>query len=176
MHARTPTLKHRYSSFLTATPRLMEPVYYCEVIAPHDTINAVYNVLSRRRGHVTQDAPLPGSPFYTLQAYIPVIDSFGFETDLRVHTQGLASVQKTFDHWAVVPGDPLDKSVVLRVLEPSPPQSLAREFCIKTRRRKGLSEDVSMSKFFDESMLLELERDNMESSKDVDGGDDGDLF
>ena len=55
-----------------------------------------------------------------------------------------------------MPGDPLDKDIVLRPLEPSPPPHLAREFMVKTRRRKGLSEDVSISKFFDDPMLLEL--------------------
>jgi U5 small nuclear ribonucleoprotein component len=45
-----------------------------------------------------------------------------------------------FDHWAVVPGDPLDRDIILHPLEPSPPLALARDFMIKTRRRKGLSE------------------------------------
>lgn len=36
----------------------------------------------------------------------------------------------------IVPGDPLDKSVVIRPLEPQPAPHLAREFMIKTRRRK----------------------------------------
>jgi len=57
-----------------------------------------------------------------------------------------------------VPGDPLDKSVVLRPLEPAPVQHLAREFMVKTRRRKGMSEDVSINKFFDDPMLLEMAR------------------
>lgn len=34
-----------------------------------------------------QDAPKPGAPFYTVKAFIPAIDSFGFETDLRAYTQ-----------------------------------------------------------------------------------------
>lgn len=46
--------------------------------------------------------------------------------------------------------------MVLHPLEPSLPQSLARDFMVKTRRRKGLSEDVSVAKFFDDPMLLEL--------------------
>jgi len=142
-----------YSSFLMATPRLMEPVYYSEIQAPADCVSAIYTVLSRRRGHVTQDLPKPGSPLYTIKAFIPVIDSFGFETDLRAHTQGQAFCQSVFDHWQIVPGDPLDKSIVLRPLEPSPAPALAREFMIKTRRRKGLSEEVSVSKFFDEQLL-----------------------
>jgi hypothetical protein len=50
------------------------------------------------------------------------------------------------DHWAIVPGDPLDKNIALRPLEPQPTPHLAREFMVKTRRRKGLSEDVSINK------------------------------
>lgn len=38
-----------YSSFLMATPRLMEPVYYVEIQAPADCISAIYTVLSNRR-------------------------------------------------------------------------------------------------------------------------------
>jgi translation elongation factor EF-G len=74
--------------------------------------------------------------FLCLQAFLPVIESFGFETDLRYHTQGQAFCVSVFDHWAIVPGDPLDKSIVLRPLEPAPIQHLAREFMVKTRRRK----------------------------------------
>ncbi len=102
--------------------------------------------------------PKAGSPLYLVKALIPAIDSFGFETDLRTHTQGQAFCQAYFDHWQVVTGDPLDKSIVLRPLEPSPAQHLARDFMIKTRRRKGLNEDVSIGKFFDDPMLLELAR------------------
>ena len=90
----------------------------------------------------TSDAPRPGTPFYVVRGYLPVVDSFGFETDLRSYTQGLAFCQQVFDHWSVVPGDPLDRNVVLHPLEPSPPMALARDFMVKTRRRKGLSEDV----------------------------------
>ena len=133
---------------------------------------------------MTQDAPVPGSPLYLIKAFIPAIDSFGFETDLRTHTQGQAFCLSTFHHWQVrshihtythacahtlehmhtrmhicmhthtrahththtpittldplqiVPGDPLDKSIVIRPLEPQPAPHLAREFMIKTRRRK----------------------------------------
>lgn len=88
------------------------------------------------RGHVTQDAPVPGSPLYTIKAFIPAIDSFGFETDLRTHTQGQAFCLSVFHHWQIVPGDPLDKSILIRPLEAQPATHLAREFMIKSRRRK----------------------------------------
>jgi U5 small nuclear ribonucleoprotein component len=150
-----------YSAFLMATPRLMEPYLFVEVSAPADCVSAVYTVLARRRGHVTQDAPVPGSPLYTIKAFIPAIDSFGFETDLRTHTQGQAFCLSVFHHWQIVPGDPLDKSITIRPLEPQPATALAREFMVKTRRRKGLSEDVSINKFFDDPMLLELARQDV---------------
>lgn len=91
-----------YSAFLMATPRLMEPYLFVEVQAPADCVTSVYTVLARRRGHVTQDAPIPGSPLYAIKAFIPAIDSFGFETDLRTHTQGQAFCQSVFHHWQVI--------------------------------------------------------------------------
>eukprot|EP00998_Keelungia_sp_KM082_P006493 NODE_2739_length_1001_cov_59.972540_g2719_i0.p1 GENE.NODE_2739_length_1001_cov_59.972540_g2719_i0~~NODE_2739_length_1001_cov_59.972540_g2719_i0.p1 ORF type:complete len:307 (-),score=83.94 NODE_2739_length_1001_cov_59.972540_g2719_i0:81-866(-) len=152
-----------YSAFLMAAPRLMEPMYYCEIQTPVDAISAIYAVLARRRGHVTSDDPCPGSPLYKVKAFVPVMDSFGLETDLRAHTQGQAFVQSVFDHWSIVPGDPLDKTIVLKPLEPSPPAALARDFMVKTRRRKGMSEDVSINKYFDDPMLLELAKQDVDA-------------
>mmetsp|Transcript_23381 Transcript_23381/g.53954 ORF Transcript_23381/g.53954 Transcript_23381/m.53954 type:complete len:979 (-) Transcript_23381:222-3158(-) len=151
-----------YSAFLLATPRLMEPVQFSEIECPADCVAAIYNVLSRRRGHVVRDLAKPGSPMYTVHAYLPAMESFGFETDLRTHTSGQAMCQTMFDHWQLVPGDPLDRSILLRPLEPAPAPHLAREFMLKMRRRKGLSEDVSVHKFFDDPMLLELAKQDAE--------------
>jgi U5 small nuclear ribonucleoprotein component len=155
-----------YSSFLMATPRIMEPVYYVEISAPMDCVKAIYGVLERRRGHVTNDLPKPGSPLYIIKAFVPVIDSFGLETDIRTHTQGQAFCLSVFHHWSLVPGDPLDKNIVLKPLEPAPPQYLAREFMVKTRRRKGLSEDVTIGKYFDDPLLLAVAAQSM--TDDVD--------
>lgn len=150
-----------HSSLLTATPRLMEPVYRVQLQCPGDIVDAIQPVLAKRRGHIVQDKPIPGSPLYSVKAFLPVIDSFGFETDVRTFTQGQAMIYSVFDHWAVVPGDPMDRSIVLHPLEPSPPQHLAREFLVKTRRRKGLSEDVTITKFFDQAMRDQLAEDSM---------------
>jgi U5 small nuclear ribonucleoprotein component len=132
-----------------ASPRLMEPIYSCEMLGPADAVSSVYTVLSRRRGHVLSDGPVAGTPLYSVRGLIPVIDSFGFETDLRIHTQGQAIVSLVFDKWNVVPGDPLDREVQLRPLEMATAQATARDFVLKTRRRKGLAEDVTVSKFLE---------------------------
>ena len=142
-----------YSSFLTATPRLMEPVYAVEIQAPADCVSVVYNVLSKRRGHVVQDLPKAGSPLYTVRAFIPVIDSVGFESDVRLSTQGQAFCQQMFDHWQIVPGDPLDTTQIIQPLEAAQGQQLARDFCVKTRRRKGLNVDVSATRYMDKEMV-----------------------
>ncbi|GKY98863.1 hypothetical protein MPSEU_000842300 [Mayamaea pseudoterrestris] len=154
-----------HSSILTATPRLMEPVYRLQIQCPGSIVDSIQPLLHRRRGHIVQDRPISGSTFYDVKGFLPVLDSYGFETDLRTFTQGQAMVYSVFDHWAVVPGDPLDRSILLHPLEPSPQQHLARELLLKTRRRKGLSEDVTMSKFFDdERMKMQLSREADASS------------
>ncbi|KAJ9619883.1 hypothetical protein H2203_008157 [Taxawa tesnikishii (nom. ined.)] len=145
-----------YSAFLMASPRLMEPVYSCSMIGPADAVSSLYTVLARRRGHVLQDGPIAGTPLYSVKGLIPVIDSFGFETDLRIHTQGQATVSLVFDRWSIVPGDPLDKSIKLRPLEPASAQATARDFVMKTRRRKGLAEDVTISKFLEPELFRNL--------------------
>mmetsp|Transcript_41045 Transcript_41045/g.46317 ORF Transcript_41045/g.46317 Transcript_41045/m.46317 type:complete len:324 (-) Transcript_41045:57-1028(-) len=155
-----------HSALLTATPRLMEPMYRIQIQCPGDLVSTIQPVLKRRRGHIIHDRPISGTLLYNVRGFIPVLDSFGFETDLRTYTQGRAMVHAVFDHWAVVPGDPLDKNILLHPLEPSPPHVLARELLLKTRRRKGLSEDVSIDKFFDPAMkeyLAATERDYAES-------------
>ena len=70
----------------------MEPIYLAEVHTPPDCIEAIYNVLIRRRAHVIFEEAKPGSPLSVLRVEIPGIESFGFETDLRTHTMGQAMV------------------------------------------------------------------------------------
>ncbi|EST05161.1 Translation elongation factor EFTu/EF1A, domain 2 [Kalmanozyma brasiliensis GHG001] len=151
-----------YAAFLLATPRLMEPIYSVEVQTPAAGIAAVYTILAKRRGHVVKDTPKPGSTLVTVQAYIPVIDANGFETDLRIATQGAAMVLMMFSHWSIVPGNPTDGSVKLRPLEPAPPLGLAKDFVVKTRRRKGLPEGVGVASYLDADMTVALAQAGIE--------------
>ena len=41
---------------------------------------------------------------FTVKAYLPVMESFGFTADLRGQTQGQAFPQSVFDHWDVMNG------------------------------------------------------------------------
>ncbi|RYP80493.1 hypothetical protein DL769_002432 [Monosporascus sp. CRB-8-3] len=145
-----------YSAFLMASPRLMEPLYACSMTGPQDSVAVVYSVLARRRGHVLSDGPVAGTPLYRVRGLLPVIDSFGFETDVRIQTQGQASVSLVFDRWQKVPGDPLDRDAVIKPLQAADARATARDFVLKTRRRKGLAEDVSVAKFLEPEFYQSL--------------------
>ena len=151
-----------YSSFLLASPRLLEPIYASHILAPADCITTLSSALNRRRGHILSSSPLPASPLFSIVAQLPLIDSFGFEVDVRVATQGQAAVQSVFSHWDVVPGDPLDERVGpgkgVNALERVEGEGLARDFMIKTRRRKGQVEVVDPRKYLDAATLEELLR------------------
>merc|ERR1712227_810675 len=117
-----------YASLLTAEPRLCEPVYCCEIQCPENAVGGIYGVLNRRRGHVFEEAQTPGTPMFVVKAYLPVNESFGFTADLRSNTGGQAFPQCMFDHWQVMPGDPLQ--------EGTKPYQIVQT----TKKRKGLKE------------------------------------
>ena len=84
----------------TSGDQCWDPADLC-IVGAADCITAIYAVLGKRRGHVTADVPKPGTPIFIVKAFLPVIESFGFETDLRYHTQGQAFCLSVFDHWQV---------------------------------------------------------------------------
>merc|ERR1712119_271721 len=96
-----------YACMLSAEPRLMEPVYQVEIQCPENAVGGIYGVLNRRRGHVFEEAQTPGTPMFVVKAYLPVNESFGFTADLRSNTGGQAFPQCVFDHWQIMPGDPM---------------------------------------------------------------------
>merc|ERR1712136_425596 len=99
-----------YASVLTAAPRLLEPVYLVEIQCPQDATGGIYSCLNRRRGHIFEETQQAGTPMVVVKAYLPVMESFGFTADLRSQTQGKAFPQCVFDHWQMIPDDPMEES------------------------------------------------------------------
>lgn len=127
-----------YACVLTASPRLMEPVYLVEIQCPQDATGGIYNCLNRRRGHIFEENQVAGTPMVVVKAHLPVNESFGFTADLRSKTQGQAFPQCVFDHWKVMPDDPLEEG------------SKAAGIVLSTRKRKGLSEFIPpLDKYLD---------------------------
>ncbi|KAI6031547.1 P-loop containing nucleoside triphosphate hydrolase protein [Pisolithus microcarpus] len=110
-----------YAACLLATPGLQEPVYLVEIQCPE---NAYRRVLNRRRGQVFSEEQRPGTPMFTVKAYLPVMESFGFNGDLRSQTAGQAFPQSLMN------GSPLDKG------------SKLEELVRGIRTRKGLKPDI----------------------------------
>ena len=65
-----------------------------------------------------------------IRAYIPVNMSFGFTKELRANTGGKAFPQCSFDHWALMNGDPLTAG------------NRVYEIVLETRKRKGLEAEL----------------------------------
>jgi len=127
-----------YASFLTAEPAILEPVYLVEIQCPESAVGGIYGVLNRKRGHVFEDTKVEGTPMYTVKAYLPVMESFGFTAELRAATSGQAFPQCVFDHWQCLPGNPL-------VPEEKPGVIVG-----ETRKRKGLKEGIpALDNFLD---------------------------
>lgn len=75
---------------------------------PEVAVGGIYGVLNRRRGHVFEEQQVAGTPMFVVKAYLPVNESFGFTADLRSNTGGQAFPQCVFDHWQILPGDPME--------------------------------------------------------------------
>ncbi|PAA78828.1 hypothetical protein BOX15_Mlig023488g3 [Macrostomum lignano] len=127
-----------YAAVLTAEPALLEPVYLCEIQCPENAVGGIYGVLNRRRGVVFSEEQVSGTPMFIVKAHLPVNESFGFTSDLRQATGGQAFPQCVFDHWQVMPGDPLTAGT-----KPS-------QIVLDTRKRKGLQEGIPpLDRFLD---------------------------
>ncbi|KAJ6537392.1 P-loop containing nucleoside triphosphate hydrolase protein [Mycena vulgaris] len=126
-----PTMRRViYAASLLAQPTLQEPVFLVEIQCPEGAIGGVYSCLSTRRGEVISEEQRLGTPMFTIKAYLPVSESFGLGGALRQATGGQAFPQCAFDHWAAIPGSPLDKGSKLEGI------------VTKIRTRKGLNPGI----------------------------------
>merc|ERR1719204_1316080 len=127
-----------YACCMTASPRLLEPVYLVEVQCPEQAMGGIYSVLNRKRGHVFAEEQTPGTPMFQVKAYLPVNESFGFDSELRAATSGQAFPQCCFDHWQTIVQDPLEEG------------NIAHKIVTATRKKKGLSEELPpLDRFLD---------------------------
>jgi elongation factor 2 len=126
-----------YASMLTAQPAIMEPIYLVEIQVPQSYVGSIYSILQNKRGEVFIQEQLVGE-LCVVKGYLPVYNSFGFCSYLREQTSGQASAQLSFDHWRIVPGNPLDEN------------TLAGKMVAETRKRKGLTPQIpSLADFLD---------------------------
>jgi len=109
-------------------PRLMEPMYKVNITVPISAQAGVYTTLSKRRGQIQKIKDRIGTNYIKIQAYLPVVESFGFTEMLRKSTGGKAFPRMKFSHWQLVGGDPMKEG------------STANKIVKAIRKRKGLKE------------------------------------
>ena len=59
-------------------------------------------MIGKRNGRIIGDDRKEGTQVFSIEAVIPVVESFGFADDIRKKTSGLASPQLVFSHWEVL--------------------------------------------------------------------------
>ncbi|KAF9524580.1 elongation factor 2 [Crepidotus variabilis] len=133
-----PTMRRAtYAACLLAQPALQEPVYLVEVQCTDNSIRHVQKCLTQRRGRIVSEKERLQSQMYTIKAYLPIVESFGFEEELRLSTAGLAVSLSTFDHWELIGGDPLKKG-------------RAEDIVSSIRVQKGLAPSIpSLDRYLD---------------------------
>jgi len=111
---------------IASSPRLLEPMFLVDITVPQSAQSGVFNTLNTKRGEIEKIEERIGTPLSQIQAFLPVIESFGFTELLRKNTGGQAFPQMKFSHWKMVNGDPYSEG------------SQGNEYLMDIRKRKGM--------------------------------------
>lgn len=120
-----PTRAVMFACMLTAQPRLMEPIFSVDISVPREHVSKIYSVMTKRRGMVKTIVPESNNVIMTVDACLPVANSFGFIDELREETSGTAFASMMFSHWQIIPDDPLVSG------------TLSNKIMLDIRKRKG---------------------------------------
>jgi len=127
-----------YACQIRSEPRILEPMYLCDITVPQNAIAGVYSTLNQRRGVIEGKEDRPGTPLCKVKAFLPVLESFGFTSLLRQNTGGQAFPQLIFSHWQIVNGNPYEEG------------SQAETIVMNVRERKGLKDELpAFGDFYD---------------------------
>jgi elongation factor G len=95
-----------------ASPVLLEPIMFVEVVTPEDYMGDVIGDLNSRRGQV-QGMDQRGNA-QAIRANVPLSEMFGYVNDLRSRTQGRATYTMQFDSYQQTPAS-VQEEIVKRV-------------------------------------------------------------
>jgi elongation factor G len=86
-----------------ASPVLLEPIMRVDVTMPEEFMGDVMGDINSRRGRV--ESMNDRAKAKLLEAYVPLAEMFGYETDLRSITQGRAASSMELAHYEEVPSN-----------------------------------------------------------------------
>lgn len=141
----TSTRQAIHQSFLDWSPRVMWAMYSCDIQASVDVLGKVYAVVQKRRGKIVSEELKEGTPFFEIEARVPVVEAFGFSEDIRKKTSGAAQPQLVFSGFEPIDLDPFWVPTTEEELEElgefAERENIARRHMNTIRKRKGLLVD-----------------------------------
>ena len=107
------TIQAFKKGFMEAHPVLLEPIVSLKVTVPDSYTGDIMGDLNKRRGRVLGMNPsAPGKQ--VIEADVPMMELFGYCTDLRSMTGGLGDYSYEFSRYEQAPGDVQKKEVEAR--------------------------------------------------------------
>ena len=128
-------------AYLCAEPRLYEAYYLCIFQINQELVGKIYSVVAKRRGEIINEIPSEESIKSTIEAIIPVAESFGFVEEIRKKSSGNANPMLQFYKWKILNVDPFDiasEEDILNYGVNVDTKNIAKNYINKIRQRKGL--------------------------------------
>ncbi len=98
-------------AFAKATPTILEPIVLVEVETPNQFVGRIQGDLSSRRGVLLGSQTI--ADYSVIQAEVPLREMFGYSTDLRSFSSGMATFSMEFAQYRPVPAT-LQQQLVAR--------------------------------------------------------------
>ncbi len=96
-----------YQVLRDSAPTLLEPVMALELTTPSDYTGRVMSSLNQKRGQIEGITSRPGQEI--IRASVPLLEMFGYMTELRSATKGQGSFTMEFSHFEQAPAEILSK-------------------------------------------------------------------
>ncbi|MYD51174.1 MAG: elongation factor G [Dehalococcoidia bacterium] len=93
-----------------ATPQLLEPIMYAQILVPDGDTGDVMGDLNSKRARILGMNP-EGNGFTTIEVEAPQAEMMRYATDLRSQTQGRGTFTMRFDRYQEVPTHLVDRAV-----------------------------------------------------------------
>lgn len=138
-----PCVRDACRAAMEAHPRrLVEPMFDCTVYSSGPTQGKIYAALNRRRSDIVEEVPNEGSDLFYIKCFLPAVEAFGLQDELRIQTQGASNTQLEMSRWAVIEADPFFVPTTKEEIEEYGKEvggkNIAARLLEKIRRRKGL--------------------------------------
>ena len=116
MAFKTAAIQAFKKGFMEASPILLEPIETLTVLVPDKYTGDVMGDLNKRRGRVLGMNPA-GTGKTEVVADVPMMELFGYSTDLRSMTGGSGTYSYEFARYEQTPSDVQEKEVAARAAE-----------------------------------------------------------